>query len=627
MYTLTGFRFMFVSPASKHGAGTFCCLVPVGISFLALAEFLSSLAWTNQYENYSFLLDHLSVAARFLADVTLMFGAFAALRLALDFARRKFSAMSAAPEENEEHDEDEKDGAKDNLPRRRAAVLAGFCAFSVHALNLAYGIALVLLLFLFARRNWAQYSPLLFYRHYRNEPFQYSPSVFFVAAGLGVLSFVLAGLFGRQRRLRAVSCAPALHSVFQTFCGISSCAAAAIALKQWGGRDLTLAAEWLVTGGCVYFAAGLLRGAGRDMLRGDMTAAFSYEPLFCLPEHMKLFDRSVSWEERTGLSFKSTWCAGYTLRLIPRMALFGGGMLLLSTSLYVVEPHQEALLYRLGVLGADSVKRPGPHFKLPWPIDRADIHDVSRVRNVQIGYVPSASRDYLWNSAHGGEEYALLLGGGSEMIAVNMRVSCRILDLRAYVTRCADPEGLLSSKVYEMMMRRTQSSDLNTMLSVDRGGLSEELAEELSEYASRLGLHVNEVIVESIHPPVDLADVYHGVVGASIQKETLIVRAGADAEKTHNGALREKERAILAAEARQTERVSLARRDMAVYENAFLAWAVSPECYELRKTTDAYRRIIQGGRLYVFSPGAAKDARRYLITNGLNSWSGSFDGK
>jgi regulator of protease activity HflC (stomatin/prohibitin superfamily) len=144
------------------------------------------------------------------------------------------------------------------------------------------------------------------------------------------------------------------------------------------------------------------------------------------------------------------------------------------------------------------------------------------------------------------------------------------------------------------------------------------LTEELSEYASRLGLYVNEVIIESIHPPIDLADVYHGVVGASIQKETLIAQAEADAEKTHNGALQEKEQAILSALARRTERVSLARRDMAVYENAFLACAISPECYKLRKTTDMYGQVIRNGRLYVFSPGTAKDAHRYLITNGLS---------
>ncbi|MDR1622295.1 MAG: hypothetical protein LBS00_07975 [Synergistaceae bacterium] len=416
------FHFMFVSPASKHGAGTFWCLVPIWLSFLALAKFLSSLAWTNNHEDYSFLLDHLSVISRFLSNAVLTLAVFAALRLALNFAYRKISIMSAAHTQNKE---DEKDG----LPRWRVAALAKFCAFSIHALNVAYGIALALLLFLFAHLSWAYYSPLLFYRHYRNEPFRYSFFVFFVVSGLGVLTFILAALFRKQRRLKA----------------------------------------------------------GRNMLRGDMTGAFSYEPLLCLPERMKLFDGTVSWEERTGLSFKSLWCVSYAIRLIPWMILAGCGMLLLSTSLYVVEPHREALLYRLGALQQHhSVKGPGLYFKLPWPVDRVDIYDVSRVRNMQIGYIPSSSRDYLWNSAHGGKEYTLLSGGGNEMIAVNLQVSYRIRNLYDYATRYANPENLLSSKVYEMMMQKTMSSDLNTMLSVDRKELSEALTEELSQYASTL---------------------------------------------------------------------------------------------------------------------------------------------
>jgi hypothetical protein len=312
------FHFMFVSPASGHGAGTFCCLVPAGASLLALANFLSSLAWANNYEDYSFLLDHLSIVSRFLSNIALTLAVFAALRLALDFAHRKLSIMT-----NEE---------ADSPLHRRAAALAEFCAFLVHVLNFVYGVALVLLLFLFARLSWAHYSPLLFYRHYRNELFQYSLSTFFIVAGIAACTLILAGLFRKQRRFKTVFCAPTLHNMFQTLCGVSLCAVAAIALKQWGGADLTLAAEWAVTGGCVYFAAGLLRGAGRDMLRGDMTGAFSYEPLLCLPERMKFFDRSVSWEERTGLSFKSLWCVNRAFQLAPWMALAGCGILLLSTS-------------------------------------------------------------------------------------------------------------------------------------------------------------------------------------------------------------------------------------------------------------------------------------------------------
>jgi regulator of protease activity HflC (stomatin/prohibitin superfamily) len=598
---------MFVPPAScRHDAGAFCCLAAAYASFLALARLLYALAWTNNYESYSFLLDHLSVISRFLSEIVLTLAVFAALRLALDFACRRFSA-------NEAKGETEEEGV-----RRRRATLAGICALAIRALNLAYVAALLLRLFLFARLSRAHYSPFLFYRHYRNEVFQYSRLTLVIVSGVAVGALVLAGLF--KKRLKSVSCAPALHNMFQTLWGASLCAALAIAIKSRGGA-MTLIAECLLTAGCVYFAAGLLRGVGRDMLRGDVTSGFSYEPLCRLPDRMKFFDGSVSWEERTGLSFKSLWCVSYAMRLIPGMVHAGAGLLLIFSSMYTIEPHQEALLYRLGTLQADSVRSPGLHFKLPWPVDRIHIYDVARVRNMEIGYIPSTSRDYLWNSEHGGTEHTLLLGNGNEMIAVNMRVSWRISDLYDYVTRYADPEGLLSSGVYTMLTQKTVSSDLNTMLTVDRRGLSEELAAKLSGYAETLGLgiHVNEVIVESIHPPIDLADVYHGVVGASIQKETLITQAEADAEKTLNGALQRKESAVLAATVRQTERTTQAYRDMAVYENAFLAWESSPECYRLRRATDTYRRVIQGGRLYVFSPGATKDMRRYLITNGLAS--------
>ena len=146
------FHFMFVSSASEHDVRTFCCFVPVYGMFFALSKFLSALAWTNNYENYSFLLDHMSVISGFLSNIALFLGIFAALRLALDFAYRKISAMNAVCATDAEHD-----GAKDDLLRRRAGGLAGFCAFSIHTLNLACTIVISFRLFLFARMSWAHY--------------------------------------------------------------------------------------------------------------------------------------------------------------------------------------------------------------------------------------------------------------------------------------------------------------------------------------------------------------------------------------------------------------------------------------------------------------------------------------
>jgi membrane protease subunit HflK len=608
----------------RHDRGTFFCLIFAYAAFLMFAKLLSVAAWANKYENYSFLLDHLSAISGFLANLTLIFTVFAALRLSLELVRRNFASVTTAFQETQEAEEKISDELSDEINEisgRRAAALIRVCELSIRVLNAVYGTVFAFLLFRFALLSWTRYSPLLFYRHYQKETFEYSlVSLFIVSAG-ALASFSVSTLFKSQKRLKTVSCAPALHNMFQALGGMSLCAAFAVASVKYAKVDLTLIADCFLVVGCVYCVGGMLRVFVSDMLFGDLTGAFSYGPLLYLPEGFRLFDRNKSWEDRTGLSFKFTWCAGYALRLIPVMVLFGSALVLVSTSLYVVEPYQEALLYRLGKLGADSVKTSGLHFKLPWPIDRVDIYDVSRARNLQIGYAPSDSRDYLWISQHGGEEYSLLLDNGNELIAVNLRVSYTISDLLGYVTRYASPESLLSSKVYEMMMKKTMSSDLNTVLSVDRKRLSDELTADLSEYADELGMgvHVNEVMIANIHPAVDVAEVYQEVVSAAIRKETLIMTAAGDAERAINESLQQSSSAVSAAAARRAEKTALASKDMTVYEGEFFAYGLSPACYRFLKTTDKYQAAIKRGRVYVFAPGTlSEDPDRYLVTNGLS---------
>jgi membrane protease subunit HflK len=610
-------EFLGAPVQSAHTAAAFCCLVPTGILLSAAAKLLSVFTWSDNYESYSFLLDHLAVISGFFSGLVFIFLAFAALRTVLDFMLKK-----ALPPEISAGvgNSDGGAGVEESTLAHRRGTLKRLCGIFVHTLSFAYVITLGFWLFLLVRQNFAQYSPLQFYRYYREESFQYSLLAFFAVLGLGVCSVTLSVLFGRQKLLKTVSCAGVLHNIFQTFGAMGLCSAITIGIVRQTDTGITLVAECFITGCCIYFAGGLLRGLGRDILRGDTTRAFSYKPLLDLPEGIKIFDRNVSWEERTGLSFKSLWCLNYAIRMIPPLVLAGCAMLFFFGSMYTIEPHQEALLYRLGSLRPDAVKTPGLHFKLPWPVDIVKIYDVSRIKNMQIGYVPSTSLNYLWDSEHGGTEHTLLLGGGSEMVAVNMRISYRISNLYDYVTCYANGEDFLASGMYAMLMRKTVPSDLNTILGADRIILSRELTAGLSGYAEkyRLGIHINEVIIENIHPPIELAEVYHGVIDSAIQKETMITQARADAEKTINNALRQNEESVLSATARQTEKTSMARQEMAVYEHAFLAHDLSPENYTLLKTTNFYQYLIQHEHLYVFSPGTMGAMDRYMITNGLD---------
>lgn len=318
---------------------------------------------------------------------------------------------------------------------------------------------------------------------------------------------------------------------------------------------------------------------------------------------------------KSNFSFKSLWTIKYAIRIFPGLILALGFILILSTSIFVVQPHQQAAVYQLGKLGKDSIVGEGLHFKLPWPFEKADIYDVKSAKLMQIGYLSSNTTDFLWNQTHDGGEYTLLLGSGNEVVSVNIKIVYYIEDLYTYIKTFSVPEVILSAAAYETLMERTVNTTLDAFLSIDRSSLSKSLSNQLSEFCKSegLGLSVIEVIIESIHPPVDVADVYQKVVTASIDKNTIITKAMTDAQVYLNYAEQQSITVVDYALAEQYRRVSDAQNQMAVYYAEMEAYSINPECFKLTKYLKAYETIIKGNKVYVFSPGLKEDISSFII--------------
>jgi membrane protease subunit HflK len=248
-------------------------------------------------------------------------------------------------------------------------------------------------------------------------------------------------------------------------------------------------------------------------------------------------------------------------------------------------------------------------------VDKADIYDVHRAASMQIGYESSGSADFLWTKMHDGGEHMLLLGGGSEMAAVNLKVMYVISDLYSYVKNCANPEQVLAAAAYNALMSRTINTTLDSFLNVDRNSLSVSVLDELSEFCKSegLGLSVVQIIIENIHPPVDLADVYQKVVSASVDKNTTIANAHIYAQKRILDAERQSKVAVETARAVQYNRISDAQKETAVYYAAAEAYGISGGAFELTKYLDVYEKIINGHKVYVFSPGTVSSISKFII--------------
>ena len=286
-------------------------------------------------------------------------------------------------------------------------------------------------------------------------------------------------------------------------------------------------------------------------------------------------------EENTGITMRSLWSMKFIKMLLPYTVIFGCLILWLSTGLIQIESHQHGAVYRFGRLQEETLD-PGLHLTLPWPMDRVDVYDTDTVRKVTIGYKSTEAGDNTWTGNHGNSEYKLLLGSGDEVISINLRLEYRISDLGDYLRSSAAPDKLLEAKAYELVIDHTISSDLETLLAVDRSAFAADFFEDLSASIEpyHTGLEVVSVVLESIHPPVEIASVYQGVVSAEIQAQRLILEAEAKAAVTRAEAQASYDSAVSVATSAQYSQVAQARSDV----SEFMA-SVSAD----RNYTDAYR--------------------------------------
>ena len=164
--------------------------------------------------------------------------------------------------------------------------------------------------------------------------------------------------------------------------------------------------------------------------------------------------------------------------------VLGSAMVAGVTTYALMEKHFDTVA--MSSAQTDSFAMPAALFdsKPVQPVDLTDaaensVHAVVHIKSTQlgrtqtvqqmtIGYLSDEDQDNLWTEAHGEEEYRLLLGGGEELVSINLRLQYRISDLPSYLKTSADPELIMQGIAYETITARTINTDLFSLLATDR---------------------------------------------------------------------------------------------------------------------------------------------------------------
>lgn len=109
--------------------------------------------------------------------------------------------------------------------------------------------------------------------------------------------------------------------------------------------------------------------------------------LFAAPDSIvRTLNEAVNYQ--FGFDITSSWGYQLLLRSFGRLVVLGIAVLVFLSSMVVVEPHQQAIRLSGGEVVGGRVYSSGILWKWPWPIETAEVYDVTRVKTLPLTAMP-----------------------------------------------------------------------------------------------------------------------------------------------------------------------------------------------------------------------------------------------
>lgn len=207
---------------------------------------------------------------------------------------------------------------------------------------------------------------------------------------------------------------------------------------------------------------------------------------------------------------------------LPRRRIVGAAMLLIAlayllSGVYVVAPGEVAVVRRFGAVVAPR-EGEGLHYRLPWPIDRVDIVNVSQVRRESVGLTQPEPEhpDHPEKAAK-----LQVLSGDTNVIDIEAIVQYQVRDPVAYLfTTRYSSYRLVREAVRYAVTNLVSVRRVDNILTTERQSLQDAIRAEaqrrLDEYNS--GLLVVGVSLQKAYPPDEVANAFRDVSSAREDK-------------------------------------------------------------------------------------------------------------
>lgn len=196
------------------------------------------------------------------------------------------------------------------------------------------------------------------------------------------------------------------------------------------------------------------------------------------------------------------------------------------------------------------------------------------------------------------------------LLTVSIPVQYEITNLLAWAYGHTDPAQLLQNLATREVVDYLVTVDIADIMSTGRLRAAGELRDLIQKQADaqKLGVNILFVGLQDIHPPVQVADAYEAVIGATQERETKILTAQAYLAERVPIARADAAKMVFDAEAAATLKTTRAAAQAGQFTNQVTAFEASRLVYTRRAYLNTIASAIGPARKFVLSTTNSQEA-------------------
>lgn len=267
-------------------------------------------------------------------------------------------------------------------------------------------------------------------------------------------------------------------------------------------------------------------------------------------------------------------------------------VILVSTSLYTVDPEETAIVLRLGkyVRSTD----PGLHFKIPFGVEAVIKVPIQRQLKEEFGFRtvrPGVRSQYR---TAGYTDEANMLTGDLNAAVVEWVIQYRIVEPYKFLFRVRNVQPTFRDMSEAVVRRVVGDRTVNEVLTVGRQEIADRVSVELQDLCDQYetGIKVEQVVLQDVNPPDPVKPSFNEVNQAQQERERLINEAQSEYNKVIPRARGEAQQTIKQAEGYAIDRLNRARGDSARFVTLYEAYVRAPEVTRRRIYLETMNEIL-----------------------------------